>query len=508
MNFILVALVLVVVIGCLYILYRETRRNKELAQEMEQAPLANEYTEVEVEAVGTMSYTTEVPETVEYAEAPCDQVAPVEEEAQAVEEVPVSVVVPPQKGPKSAPMSVPSAATDAWPSEIGASSPVEALFATLSHELRTPLNGILGMSQIMRAEAPDDERLVAIEAASRHMMTLLANLVNLRKLQTEAIEENREWCQPQELLDEVRQRLRFRARTRGLDLIVRPESQQKRIRWDREHLLSILENLILASIEETPLGQKHETATFALSWVVTNDDKSLVFSLENPCESWRADREQTQFEPFGSTVGTSHQRVRIDGLLRAVAKGLVTRRNGDISYKPRDDGGGVVCHIFLAIEQVMTGAAGLTRAPFSSLSLQTRSLATTTKQLHILLAEDDPTNQKVIAYMLAKMGHTLTITNNGQEALDVFQSNPHAVDLILMDIDMPVMDGVRATVNLRSGDIGPKGLTVPIAAVTAFATTSDQGRFFKIGMNYFLSKPISSDKLRTLFLEVERKQRA
>jgi len=115
------------------------------------------------------------------------------------------------------------------------------------------------------------------------------------------------------------------------------------------------------------------------------------------------------------------------------------------------------------------------------------------RQLKILLAEDNRMNQKVAVKMLSKLGHTLTIANNGKEAVDAFQAGTY--DLILMDVQMPVMDGIAATVEIRQSESSNNNEKTPIIALTASAMKGDRERFLSAGMDGYLSKPFKKDEL-------------
>lgn len=402
-----------------------------------------------------------------------------------------------------------SSGVEKSPAPAASSDNSEALFATLSHELRTPLNGILGMVQIMLSEQDEggrkpDVRLVAVNAGARHMLTLLENLVNLQKLQSADLPEHREWVSPKEVLDNLKQSLRFRAMTRGLNIELDAAESRGRVRTDREHLTTILENLALASLELTEAqdGKQGERESLKISWQLR--DGRLAVKLHNPRESWSENREIELAEALLERTGESHQRIRIERLLWAVAQALADRKEGAVSFE-RSSEGGVITRVVMTLEEMRT--TGMTKSPMGSPSLQTNSLKAISEELHVLVAEDDPLNRRVIGYMLKRLGQRFTLVGNGQEALEQVKRD-HSIDLILMDIDMPVMDGMSATMSIRQGEAGDHAKGVPVVAVTAFSSTSDQGKFRKNGMDYFIAKPISADKLRVVLLDIIKAKRS
>jgi CheY-like chemotaxis protein len=126
--------------------------------------------------------------------------------------------------------------------------------------------------------------------------------------------------------------------------------------------------------------------------------------------------------------------------------------------------------------------------------------------LLLIVAEDDPIARKLLATVLGHMKQDVIFATNGREVLDLIKKSK-GCDLILMDIDMPIMDGITAALALREGEAGELGKHVPIVAVTAFGALSDEGKFKRAGMNYFLPKPVKLNKLREVLQDVIRKER-
>ena len=125
-------------------------------------------------------------------------------------------------------------------------------------------------------------------------------------------------------------------------------------------------------------------------------------------------------------------------------------------------------------------------------------------QLSVLVAEDDPIARSLMESVLKHMGQDVTFALNGREVLEHISQSKF--DVILMDIDMPLMDGVSAAIALRNGEAGELGSHIPIVAVTAFSTLSDQGKFKNAGMDYFLPKPVRLKHLRSVLVDVIRKE--
>ncbi len=370
-----------------------------------------------------------------------------------------------------------------------------ALLATLSHELRTPLNGILGMAQVMQAsQATENEGLSAIEASAQQTLTVLSNLVNLSKAAGE-ISDYPEWISPADVVDKLQKRLRFRAKTRGLK-IEAVGDPDIRIRTDREQMETSLENLILASLEETPVPKDELShGTLNIGWAPNG--RGITFQVKNPREigETKICDPDTVFE---QRTGNSHNRIPLQTILRCVSQAYSARRSGGVEFSFEE--GTWTSRLVWGGETM--GAKGSSKGA-SPFSLRKNNLAAMEHQLNLLVAEDDPLNQQVIQNMLMRLGHKSSLASNGEEAIELLLMGKF--DAILMDIDMPVMDGMTATRHIRQGQGGALNRRIPIVATTAFASTSDQGKFLEAGMDYFLSKPLSSELLRHTLLTIAKK---
>ncbi len=400
---------------------------------------------------------------------------------------------------------------DSTESVMPADGPIDnrsqALFATLSHELRTPLNGLLGISQMLNEER-EDEDIQAIEGCARHMIAVLHTLVNLSKIQAEwdDLPEYREWVNVYELTEQLKKNLQFRAQLRGLSLEVVHQDKSVRIRGDWDHYRTILENALLGSIEGVNLSKvPTDLQPMRLTWAAQGQD--VLISIANPLEEFDPSAKQKINDAFPMTTGASHARINMQYLYGAVATALLEKHNG-VMLTSELDNGGVQTKLSFEAEQMQASASS--NLPVGGLSLSQRA-STNTKsslkipvQLSVLVAEDDPIARSLMESVLKHMGQEVTFALNGREVLEHMSQSKF--DVILMDIDMPLMDGVSAAIALRNGEAGELGGHIPIVAVTAFSTLSDQGKFKNAGMDYFLPKPVRLKELRRVLVEVIRKE--
>ena len=382
------------------------------------------------------------------------------------------------------------------------------LFATLSHELRTPLNGLLGVAQLMQEELPSENGM-AIEGCARHMLAVIGTMVNLSKIQTEwnDLPEYREWVSLYDLMEQIKKDLIFRADLRGLKFELSHQDKSLRLRGDGDHLRAIIENTLLGSIESVSLVNiPTEKKVLQVSW--RTDGADVKVDIVNPCEEASQERQQEIQKVFLMTTGANHKRIKMEYLYWAVSSALLERYNGVMHATP-DEAGGV--HTLLSFEMEQMQASASSELPVGGLRLDKggkplKSMLALPVRLSLIVAEDDPIARSLLAAALGHMKQEVIFATNGQEVLDLVQKSK-GCDLILMDIDMPIMDGVAAALALRAGEAGELGKHVPIVAVTAFGVLSDEGKFKRAGMNYFLPKPVNLNKLREVLLDVIRKER-
>lgn len=382
----------------------------------------------------------------------------------------------------------------------------DALFATLSHELRTPLNGLLGIVQMLNEECADDD-LEAIEGCAMHMLSVVSALVNHAKIQSEwdDLPEYREWVSPYELFEQVKRHLAFRAGLRGLTIQIEHQDKSLRLRGDYDHFKNIIENAILGSLECISLVHiPTERKPLKLSW--KSVDGELSIRMENPLEIYSNDRREKIRTAGGLTTGENHSRIKMQYLYWAVSSLLLEKYKGAMFARPILVGG-VETFISFEIEQMQSSPSS--NLPVGGLVLETpgntlKAVKELPMSLSILVAEDDPVARNLMSVVLKKMGQEATFATNGREVLDLVSQSNSSYDMIMMDIDMPIMDGVSAAIALRNGESGEFGTKVPIVAVTAFGTLSDGSKFKKAGMDYFLPKPVKLRNLREVILEVLR----
>ena len=364
--------------------------------------------------------------------------------------------------------------------EARASSRAKSEFlAVMSHEIRTPLNGVLGVAGLM-------ERLLTQEELRPHVETILASGQSLLRLRTDALDMSRAQAGMLSLeiaplsltglaadLDAL---WRARAEEKGLQLRVVDETRDHDwIVADGQRLKQLLNNLIGNAIKFTLAGEVLVTLSSAL----TSDGVRLTGVIDDSGPGISESKLATVFEPFNT--GDAGREGAGAGLGLAICRQIVERMDGRIVAGVSPQGGARFRF------EVVAPAADEKALDKSAAMVE----PTPHDTLHILVADDNATNRFLAGKLLELFGCTFEMAENGREAVDLANGRPF--DLILMDIKMPVMDGVAATRAIRALP-GPAG-RLPILALTANADERDAVTYREAGMDGVVQKPIQPDVL-------------
>ncbi len=380
-----------------------------------------------------------------------------------------------------------------------------ALFTTLSHELLPPLNGALGMVQLLQEEI-ESSKLNTLESCALQIQTVLHTLVNLSKIQEqrENLPEYREWINLHNLIEQIKKNLTHRAAMRHLNIEVQHENNQLCLRGDYEHLTHIIESAILGSLECT-VPNPETAASLRITWKVIEEEVKIV--IENPLEAVTQQRGQRISEVMQLTTDDNHSRIRMEFLYWAVAISMLEHYDGAMIATPMG-ATGVKTTLGFKMENMLSPTSQQHPIGGLALSVEDQSPQVLTEipfGMNILVVEDDPINRKLMALLLERIGQKAEFAHNGLVALDMIAQGTD-YDVILMDIEMPVLDGTNATRAIRMGEAGTEAAEIPIVAVTAFNTLSDQSKFKKAGMDYFLRKPVSLQDLRSLLWDITQEE--
>lgn len=360
--------------------------------------------------------------------------------------------------------------------------------ANISHEIRTPLHGILGVLDLVENE-PDPSARKKLTAVAREAGKLLIDVINdvldLSRIEADKIEIKPVDFMIARTLDQVVFLVSEPARQKGL--VLKQEIDlglPERIRGDSVHLRQVLLNLMSNAVNYTEKGR----VTLRLSCSQPGPEKvRLRFEVEDSGIGMDADQIDRVFEPFVQADGTSTRSHGGAGLGLAISRKLVWLMGGEllVSSVP---GQGSTFWFEIDVDQAASKPeCPVHRAPQEPAPEESRPV--------VLVVEDNAINRRLAVVMLEKIGCLVSVADDGQTALS--QIECQEFDLVLMDCQMPVMDGLEATRRIRAGEQSAGGAHIPIVALTAHAMENERQICFEAGMDDYLSKPFTK-------LDIER----
>lgn len=356
----------------------------------------------------------------------------------------------------------------------------------MSHEIRTPLNGIIGFAEIIgRREDPELAAAHAqrIVSEGRKLLELINQLLDLNKIEAGRLEIESRPFSLEHLLTDTMEAFGTLARRKGLDCrLCLKENVPNAVAGDALRIREVIQNLVGNAIKFTEEGSVILTVDVREN---RNQTAMLLLQVDDTGIGIPAQKLDTIFEHFEQVDGSMTRSHGGTGLGTAIAKQLVELMGGTIGVRSVVGRGSTFWFTLpVKILPALTPTEELN--PYWNLSRVQGPCATSSCIGRILVAEDYPINQDVIRHHLEGAGHSVTIMEDGASAVAAY--GRQAFDLILMDLQMPVMDGFQATRAIRAKDE-----TVPIVALTASADSATREDCYAVGMNDILIKPISRD---------------
>jgi signal transduction histidine kinase/CheY-like chemotaxis protein len=373
-----------------------------------------------------------------------------------------------------------AALTEAMRDARQASDAKSAFLATMSHEIRTPLNGILGMAQaIERDSLPDRQRarLAVIRSSGQTLLEILNDVLDLSKIEAGKLVLESVDFDLGALMVEVHHCFTALARNKGLEFVIEPGDAAGLYRGDPTRVRQVLFNLVSNAMKFTDAGEVRLEARPEMG--------SLILAVSDTGIGIVADKQSTIFGKFNQADASTTRRFGGSGLGLSICRDLVELMGGEISLSSRP-GYGSTFTVRLPLER-------LGDAPADAEAARADDKASDLSGLRVLAAEDNPTNQLVLRALLSGLGVNPTIVNNGVEAVEAFGSG--AWDLVLMDVQMPEMDGPTATRAIRAREAETGARRTPIVALTADAMSHQEAAFLAAGMDGRLTKPIDVAQL-------------
>ena len=353
--------------------------------------------------------------------------------------------------------------------------------ANMSHEVRTPLNAILGFADLLAegTATPDEQKVHAetIRQASDHLLTMVNDLLDLSTLDAGQVTMEQVDVDAVRLLRDVAALLEPRAAGKGIRMTCATPQGRVIIKSDPLRLRQVLLNLIGNAVKFTELG--------GVTITMTPQDhpparKLVRIEIADTGIGISPEKLTAIFKPFTQSDESMTRRFGGSGLGLAICQRLAAALGGAIEVHSQLGKGSVFTLVIDAL-------AGVRASTPSGPTIDLKD--TSPLNMSILYAEDGPDNQRLVSFLLRKAGAIVTLAENGRQAVDRIKGGEH-FDLILMDMQMPEMDGYEATRDLRKS-----GYEIPIIALTAHALADDRGKCLMAGCDDFLTKPIDRELL-------------
>ena len=367
-------------------------------------------------------------------------------------------------------------------------------FANMSHEIRTPLTAINGFAEmLLNPERTEEQRMAdarVIRRNGEHLLTLINDILDLSKIEAGKMSVEGIPCCPAEVVGEVCSMLRHRATEKGLSLDVCFEGPIPRtIRTDPTRLRQILINLTANAVKFTEKGSV--CLTISIKPSLRDQHPLLEFKITDSGIGIAPEHQAQLFQPFVQGDTSITRQYGGSGLGLAISQHFARALGGDITVSSVPGSGSTFT---ATIEAGSLLDAEIQEFPEQAMELQDKFAGPKVRITgSVLVAEDGIDNQALIATRLQQMGLKVEIAPNGQIACEkalAARARGTPFDLILMDVQMPVMDGFTATLQLRNG-----GYSGPIIALTANAMDRDRSKCLNAGCNDFVTKPIQMEKL-------------
>ena len=369
---------------------------------------------------------------------------------------------------------------------IEASNTKSKFLAIVSHEIRTPINGLMGVLEMLKhtkLEPKQTELLNMGVYSSESLLRTVNDILDFSKLNSKKFTLDTSGFSPRELMSEVVQYAEVIAGASGLEV---KHDLSKLVDvpllGDKSRIKQIFDNLINNAVKFTTYGS---ISVFAR---VSRSGQRYTFkcSIEDTGVGIDKAQQETLFKPFNQAQNHLQQSSKGTGLGLSICKELVQIMGGEIALESELGKGTKI-----TVELPLTRATSVTKSKIQGLHFDINEII----DKKILLVEDNVINQEIAKMQLSLYGLNCDIANDGQDCLDKLKDEQSAYDIILMDIQMPRLDGYSATRMIRAQEAGARNKDIPIIALTAHVSLDEQQMAHSVGMNSHINKPVDSINL-------------